>query len=208
MKTLLSIIIFIALFNLTYATNYTINYSIYSYMPNFLAVKVGDQVTISASTAYPWVQVDKATWNANGSSPMSGGWGTKTADYVFTATAVDTIYFVCSTFAGSYGMKGMIIVQNAAGINNQTIGSLNFNIYPNPVVSTSILKLNFPEATKISINLYNINGQLEKIILSEADVIAGKYQYSFDVSNIDNGIYFVDIINNHNHHIKKMIVAK
>ena len=208
MKTFISTLAFITLFNLSYATNYAITYSIYSYMPNMLTVKVGDQVTISASSAYPLVQVDKATWTANGSNPMNGGWGTKTADYVFTATTVDTIYFVCSTFASNYAMKGMIIVQNAAGINNQTIGSLNFNIYPNPVVSTSILKLNFPEATKISINLYNINGQLEKNILSDSEVIAGKYQYNFDVSNIENGIYFVDIINNHNHHIKKIIVAK
>ena len=53
---------------------------------------------------HPLVQVSKATWDANGNTPLADGWGTKTASYQLTVTNKDTIYLhdFCSAKSG-YG---------------------------------------------------------------------------------------------------------
>ncbi len=92
-----------------------------SYTPNLLTVNIGNTILLSASAAHPLVQVSKSVWNANGSTPLSGGWGTKTANYLFTATTSDTIYYVCSFHVG-LGMKGRIIVNPIPDFTIQTMG--------------------------------------------------------------------------------------
>jgi len=59
------------------AATFSVNISGFSYSPASLTVAVGDVITIQASGTHPLVQVDGATWNAGGTSSVTGGWGVK-----------------------------------------------------------------------------------------------------------------------------------
>lgn len=116
-------------------------------------------VTIQASTTHPLVQVDQATWNADGTTAMSGGWGTQTSNYTFTITATGDIYYVCSMHVGS-GMKGMISV-SAAGISQVTAAAYSISLYPNPVTSGEFtVKAEGYTGSDGKVMIYNTAGQL------------------------------------------------
>jgi plastocyanin len=139
----------------------TINITIsgFTYSPSSVNAVVGDVVTIQASTFHPLVQVDQSTWTANGTTPVSGGWGTQTANYTFTITTVADIYYVCGNHAGS-GMKGMIAV-TAAGISQVTATAYSISLFPNPVTAGEFtVRAEGYTGGNGKILLYNEAGQL------------------------------------------------
>ena len=130
-----------------------------SYSPASVNATVGDVVTIQANASHPLVQVDQTTWNANGSTPMSGGWGTMTTDHTFTITTTGDIYYVCSAHVGM-GMKGMITV-SASGISQVTAAAYSINLYPNPVTSGEFtVKAEGYTGSDGKVMIYNTAGQL------------------------------------------------
>ena len=66
-----------------FSVSHTILISGTTYSPSSINVDVGDTVTISATSGHPLVQVDSTTWQANGTTELVGGWGTKTSNYTF-----------------------------------------------------------------------------------------------------------------------------
>jgi plastocyanin len=111
--------IFLALLTLlsysVFSASHTMLINGISYSPSNLSAQVGDTVTISASGSHPLVQVDSTTWQANGSTELVGGWGTKTSNYTFEITANEDIYFVCLAHV-LMGMKGKISVSSSGCI--------------------------------------------------------------------------------------------
>lgn len=206
-KLFISLIAFVVFSSTIYAASYSITISGTTYTPDLLTVNPGDQVTISASSVHPLVQVDKATWLADGNTPMSGGWGTKTSDYVFTATTDDTIYFVCSVHV-SIGMKGKIIVHTSTGLNNLNYEQPGISLYPNPALDQCTLKLNLSEDSKISVKIYNYNGQSEKEITTEVNYTPGEYDVTFDISDLYPGTHILVITDNRQKYVRKLDVVK
>ena len=109
MKKIYSIITLVLATVCVKAATHNINISGFTYSPATISVQVGDVIIIQADATHPLVEVDAATWNANGNTPMAGGFGTKTSTYPFTATtSSQPIYYVCRDHVGM-GMKGMIL---------------------------------------------------------------------------------------------------
>lgn len=79
--------------------------------PASLTIMAGDSVKFTVGPIHTATQVDKATWDANGTTPLSGGFdiaGGNTQTVMFASPG--TIYFVCKPHVGM-GMKGKITVQ-------------------------------------------------------------------------------------------------
>src|SRR5437762_1653470 len=95
------IAMFISMQQLSAAHFNIVTTSSFTFSPATTNATVGDTITIGASSTHPTVQVDLATWNANGSTPMVGGWGTKTSSYTFTIMTAAHIYFVCANHVSS-----------------------------------------------------------------------------------------------------------
>ncbi len=164
------------------ATEYTISISGLSFSPTSLQAKVGDVIIISASSTHPVMQVSESTWNANSSTELSEGWGTKTSEFQITLSDVGTIYYVCSNHVGS-GMKAKIEVSDATGINkNVTNKGL---LYPNPVMGY-VFYVDLGVETKslqgFTLQMYDILGKPRFSI----------YQKSMEIKRPDlpNGLYF------------------
>lgn len=165
MKTINAIILSSLLFicNNVYADTYNISaisgIAGWMYVPSTINAQIGDTINIFASSSHPLIQVDSSTWQANGTTPLSGGWGTKTSDYTFIITQAEDIYFVCQFHVSSMNMKGSISVSGTpVGLSNKTYSN-EINIFPNPGKNIIYIDSRRSEGEK-SIELFNIQGKL------------------------------------------------
>lgn len=204
-KTFSIIYLFFALTLSAYSVNHTINVVGFTYSPNFLVADIGDSVTIMASTTHPAVQVDMATWYADGSDPINGGWLVQTSTFTFVPLKVDTIYFVCQNHV-SIGMKGKIAVVNPNSIFEAGITQSDFSIYPNPLSSKGEISFNNKESGSLTIRIFDNLGRKIRTIFAED--ISGTNSFSFDVSDMDNGVYFVIFTLNEKEYYQKIVVLR
>jgi hypothetical protein len=96
-------------------------------------------------------------------------------------------------------------------INNNSFempdGYKLFNIYPNPYNPETTIKFQIPQASFVTLKVYNIQGRLMKSIL-EKNMETGTYEVTFNSSNVSSGIYFVQMIANKFVGAKKMLIVK
>ena len=198
----------IAVFS-TKAATYSVNISGFAYTPSVTTCAVGDQVIIQAGTSHPTAQVSQATWNANGTTTLSGGWGANTTTFTFSAVSTGTVYFVCQFHVGGFGMKGMIVV-NPTGITETANNFLNeFNLFPNPASANVKVGFSLKEAAAINIKMYNVSGQEVKTFVSDLNLDLGNYEYNFELpQSIASGNYFIEVSSGTRKSIKKLLVNK
>jgi len=155
-----------------------------SFSPATLTITVGDDIIFSLASAHNAVEVSQATWNANGSTALSGGFevafggGTVSASFL----TVGTHYYVCQSHVSS-GMKGTIIVQNTTGIEDRSMPP-GFSVYPNPAHTT----LTVDEAENNSGNkLYisDMTGRIVETIKPDQEIT------TIDISGLPNGTYLI-----------------
>lgn len=104
----------------------------FEFIPDTLVVEQFDSVHIVfSSPTHTFSQVDQATWEMNGDvifGQYNVGPGVEDTTLVLDATG--TIYYICLNHI-DMGMKGLIDVQLAAGIQDRTaLGEITFR--PNP----------------------------------------------------------------------------
>ena len=168
-----------------------------TFSPAVITINLGDSVKFTLASTHNAVEVSQATWNANGTTALSGGFSTSFGGGLVlpaNLTMVGTHYYVCTNHA-SMGMKGTIIVQNSTGIAETQLQP-TISVYPNPSNGKFNISLGQSEVVSGSqilkqvqhdISIYNILG--EKIYQS---VIANS-KSEIDLSNQTKGVYFIKI---------------
>lgn len=95
--------------------------------------------------------------------------------------------------------------KNSTGLSNGYYGKLSVQLYPNPANSRLCLQINTGEASSLSVSIQNIVGIT--LIKKEKKVHQGNNVFSFDVSYITPGIYFVKIENSEaKFWVKKLVI--
>jgi hypothetical protein len=79
--------------------------------------------------------------------------------------------------------------------------------YPNPFNPATTIKFDIPKEGKYVIRVYNILGEVIKV-LADKEFSAGRYQLTFDASNLSSGIYFYQLQGNDKNFVKKMLLVK
>ena len=79
--------------------------------------------------------------------------------------------------------------------------------YPNPFNPSTTVKLNVPEASYVSVKVYNVMGQLVQT-LAEGQMEANVYTLSWDGSNVPSGMYFVRAETSTNVVSQKLMLVK
>ena len=79
--------------------------------------------------------------------------------------------------------------------------------YPNPFNPTTKISFAIPNNEKVTIEIFNSNGEKIKTSLDE-NKVAGKYQLEFNAEGLSSGIYFYRITANKFSQTKKMILIK
>jgi len=139
--------------------------------------------------------------------------------YAFDANNNQTRVLVFSTtqgatFEGSFlNANGNVQSVEMATYEGQPVAAsirpdafaLNQN-YPNPFNPTTTISFTLPTASKYSIKVYNVTGQLMQQVSGQAE--AGTVEYSLDASSWASGIYFYSVETPNNSATKKMVLLK
>jgi plastocyanin len=161
-----------------------------SFSPSTLIVNQGDIVHFALSAPHDVTQVSQATWNANGTTPLAGGFVFASGSGDFTATTPGTIYFVCTVHVASDQMKGTITVNAVTGIND-THKDATPRVYPNPA-RDYVTFITDKNSTVEEIKILDLSGKAVKI-LPKSD-ISGE-QVKMDIANLNRGMYFIVVRN-------------
>ena len=81
-------------------------------------------------------------------------------------------------------------------------------IAPNPAKTQIIINSNKPFSSSIKIAIFNVNGQIVKKQTDILDYSADKLSFKLDVSDLNDGIYFAEIVNDTNFKTIKFILKK
>lgn len=127
MRTLAASLLLLAAFT---AQSQVINQSNFSFNPNLLTVLAGTQITINIGATHTFTQVSEATWNANGNTPLGGGFNFNSGTHQLTLTAPGTYYYVCVPHA-NMGMKGRIVVEVNTDVTDAEPAP-QVLVFPNP----------------------------------------------------------------------------
>jgi plastocyanin len=139
MKKLFFFLLLSAFSIASYSTVWQVTNSGFTFSPATLTIHLGDSVNFTLAASHDALEVSQATWNANGTTPLAGGFQTPFGGGMVPAAklGIGVHYYVCENHASS-GMKGTITVQDNAGIANNLM-PIGISVYPNP--SSSLLTL-------------------------------------------------------------------
>ena len=81
---------------------------------------------------------------------------------------------------------------STTGINDQnsTVGSLH--VFPNPATSSAEIKFTLVKSSSVSIELFNLEGQMMKNIYS-GKLAAGENKMQLDVTGYASGMYLIKL---------------
>ncbi|MCK4689466.1 MAG: T9SS type A sorting domain-containing protein, partial [Candidatus Marinimicrobia bacterium] len=82
-----------------------------------------------------------------------------------------------------------------------------FQSYPNPFNAKTIIKYRIAEKGFICLRLYNIRGELVRVLLQQ-ELYPGIYSHEIDCYNLESGIHFISLIHDHSRVNKKIILMK
>ncbi len=109
-------------------------------------------------------------------------------DYTFTAYSEGSAGDDCSVL-GSYN----VTVENPFVDALDQLSKINANIYPNPTDGLFNLEIE----GQWNVQIYSITGEL---------ILEQNNDYQFDLSNANNGLYFVKVTNNQGSFISRLII--
>lgn len=157
-----------------------------TFSPATITITFGDSVLFSLSAQHNAREVSQTTWNANGNTALAGGFQTSFGGSLVLPAqlTVGTHYYVCAPHAAA-GMKGMIIVQAAAGIVENT-PKLNFSLSPNPAGDLVTVKSD-KKATDLH---YVVIDQIGRTVI-EGDLIGEST--NIDISELTQGLYVFQV---------------
>ncbi len=170
-------------------TSYIITTSGLTFTPNTINANVGDTIIYNVDfSMHPLQQVSSATWAADQSTPLAGGFSNTTGTtYRVVLTQPDTVFYVCRMHV-SYGMKGRIFVSAATGIDN--VSSISAPPFPNP--ADQQLSITPNSSGDFSFTLTDMKGQ---VIMIGSKYAGPQNPITLDVSAITEGSYMFAMTN-------------
>jgi len=148
----------------------------------------GNTLTSSATTGNQWYLDGVIIPGATGQ------------DHIATQ---DGTYTVVVTVGGCSSSSSAGLPVTVTGIL-ETTTSFMFDVYPNPNDGNFNISFNTDEKSNYKIEIYNAIGQ--KVYTEELNSFQGKYNKRVSVVEYGRGVYSVNIVNENNQAIKKIVV--
>jgi hypothetical protein len=161
-------------------------------------------VAVSTDCGVTWTQLYKkfgiplttATPNFTTKAfvPTASQWRFEFIDLGAYKTATNAIFkFVNITDYENNMYLDEIRVNNSLGIVNAEAGKLAINVYPNPVTDQLSLSYELPEASDVTVKVYDLQGREVVPGLLAKEKPAGKYTQSFNLQELPSGMYILNI---------------
>jgi len=203
MKKLYTLIAISLLGASAYAANHMVQATMsspsFAFTPDVLSVVVDDSVTFhwvdgSHTTTSTSVPAGAASWD----QPLNSG----STEYVYVVTEPGTYNYQCTPHA-SLGMTGSFVATGTSGITVPSVATA-FNVY-SPAESVYTVSYKLLQSSNVSIRLFDITGKEIKV-LTDQTLAAGDYKDNHVLSDIQNGLYLVELRAGEQRITKRMII--
>lgn len=200
-------------------TTYTITYQVTGYPKFGFDIEINDGNTKNSTTAGTFSVLtncrlsisNDSPSNITHSSPISSS---STATFQWVAPKKETTVYIFSTGLGVDGTGGEhgdkeVFKNIVLTAETNSINSLSFekgvNIYPNPAKDLSTIEYSLNSISDVSIFISDING---KIVMNKThkQVATGTHKENLDVSQLNQGTYFVKIKTDNNLVTRKLVI--
>jgi plastocyanin len=189
MKKINILIIILLLSVSAYATTHIVTSSGNTFSPTNIIIIAGDVVTFNIAANHNVVEVSQATWNANGNTPLGGGFSLPFGGGSLTFNTPGMYYYVCSPHA-SMGMKGTIRVDGSSAINEISgIDKNTLKVYPSPFINILNVDFSLTESIATIIQVLDITGKT--VYTENINSNIGENKISIDLSALTPGFYFM-----------------
>jgi len=190
-------------------TVYDVTVANLSFTPAQLSIKVGDTVKWTNNGGLHNVVADDNSFTSGAASLTNWVY-----EFVFNTAGIFPYYCVVHGGPGGQGMSGVITVENATDVNDNSISVYKFELdqnYPNPFNPSTTISYQLPMSSKITLKVYNIVGDEVATLVNE-EKSAGSYRVNFDASSysggLSSGIYFYKLQAGPYSGTKEMILLK
>ncbi len=176
------------------------------FLPANLSIAFGDTVFFNITIDHDALEVSKATYDANGTTPLPGGFAVSSGGgTVFpNKLQVGTHYYVCTSHI-DHAMKAIISV-TTAGVPNISGAPVNVKVFPNPVVDKLNVQYHLEHRGLVQINITDLLGKVVAVLRNETDM-PGDYAHTYDeLALISGSRYFLDINIDGNRTVQKLAV--
>jgi hypothetical protein len=130
----------------------------------------------------------------------------------------DSVIVVVDPTGLSPGFHGDTVILDVAGIGGSVLLPVILNVYttdsisrvqnyPNPFNPQTEIRFSLPSATRVSLSVYNITGQLVTTLI-DSRLEAGEHAVAFDGSAYASGVYFYRLQTEATVITRKMILLK
>jgi len=133
-------------------------------------------------------------------------------DTIFSAgNSVNGDGFNNSQDRWNFGQRFVVhVIDQVSSVEDDNIVVKDFILdqnYPNPFNPSTMISYSIPQSSFVTLKVYDIVGNEVATLVNETKS-AGKYDISFDASNLSNGVYLYSIKTNNFTSTKKMILMK
>ena len=124
-----------------------------------------------------------------------------------------TVYVYVSDDSSANSMDStLILVQNPTSVNDNFLNQIpkKYSLaqnYPNPFNPSTVIRYGIPNSGLVTLKIYNVLGREVATLINKYQQ-AGRYEISFNASELASGIYFYRLHSNNYTSIKKMILLK
>lgn len=160
-----------------------------AFSPDAITITVGDTVDWQIGGSHNAVEVSQATYDNDGSTPLSGGFETPFGGGKVAFDQVGTFYYVCSPHA-SQGMKGTITVEEATTDLPQVSLSVDLSV-ATLAVGRYQLDWSSPMPGETTVEVMDLQGrtvQQHAVALRQ-----GKASLALDLTALPRGYYLVEL---------------
>ncbi len=157
-----------------------------TFNPATVSVTVGDTIR------WVWTSGDHTTTSATiptGAAAWDSPLTATTTSFDYVVTVEGTYNYVCTPHAAA-GMVGSFTATGTLGIGDR-IDMSSVKVYPNPAKDRAVLVFNSDEASIGHLSVYDLLGN--QVSTGEVSVKYGTNNINLPVSNINPGIYFVEL---------------
>ena len=196
-KIVIEIVSLMLFSSIVWGTTYTVtsSYSYDNYMfafsPATISITLGDTVVFSLASIHSALEVNQATWNANGNT-SDGGFNTPFGGGTVIPTHTGTYYYVCANHY-AMGMKGTITVAVPTGVRDehQSIPHefLLIQNYPNPFNPGTSITYELPVESRVAVTVIDMQGKIVATLVDQVQP-AGFQSINWNAADFASGIYF------------------
>ncbi len=135
-------------------------------------------------------------------------------EFIDSGLAPATTYYYQVRAENIAGFSAFSIKKSVTTLNQATgnpgieTWNFDFSLFPNPTSEIINISCTLNGESNVSLKIYGVNGKLIRILVADEKKFVGSFTKTFDVSGLNNGMYFIRYTSDYQTKTGKLIIRK